>query len=255
VSSDQPAASTVFTIGHSTRSLDEFIDLLRAHGIGQLADIRTIPRSRRHPHFSIDALSLSLPAAGIAYRHMPGLGGLRKPTRDSTNAGWRNASFRGYADYMQTPAFDDALSELIGWTSARLFPSGGEASRQAERESLRSGERLFVGGRWASRQAERESLRSGERSFVGGRWASRQAERESLRSSARSLASGGGAPRAVIMCAEAVWWRCHRQLVADALVARGVTVRHIMSRDPAVVHVLTDFARVADGRVTYPGLI
>jgi hypothetical protein len=233
VSSDQPAASTVFTIGHSTRSLDEFIDLLRAHGIGQLADIRTIPRSRRHPHFSIDALSLSLPAAGIAYRHMPGLGGLRKPTRDSTNAGWRNASFRGYADYMQTPAFDDALTELIGWTSATSFPSGGEASRQAERESLRSG----------------------ERSFVGGRWASRQAERESLRSSARSLASGGGAPRAVIMCAEAVWWRCHRQLVADALVARGVTVRHIMSRDPAVVHVLTDFARVADGRVTYPGLI
>jgi hypothetical protein len=230
VSSDQPAASTVFTIGHSTRSLDEFIDLLRAHGIGQLADIRTIPRSRRHPHFSIDALSLSLPAAGIAYRHMPGLGGLRKPARDSTNAGWRNASFRGYADYMQTPAFDDALSELIGWTSARSFPSG-------------------------LRQAERESLRSGERSFVGGRWASRQAERESLRSSARSLASGGGAPRAVIMCAEAVWWRCHRQLVADALVARGVTVRHIMSRDPAVVHVLTDFARVADGRVTYPGLI
>jgi hypothetical protein len=277
VSSDQPAASTVFTIGHSTRSLDEFIDLLRAHGIGQLADIRTIPRSRRHPHFSIDALSLSLPAAGIAYRHMPGLGGLRKPTRDSTNAGWRNASFRGYADYMQTPAFDDALTELIGWTSATSFPSGGEASRQAERESLRSGERLLVGGRWASRQAERESLRSserllaggrwasrqaereslrsGERSFVGGRWASRQAERESLRSSARSLASGGGAPRAVIMCAEAVWWRCHRQLVADALVARGVTVRHIMSRDPAVVHVLTDFARVADGRVTYPGLI
>jgi uncharacterized protein (DUF488 family) len=233
VSSDQPAASTVFTIGHSTRSLDEFIDLLRAHGIGQLADIRTIPRSRRHPHFSIDALSLSLPAAGIAYRHMPGLGGLRKPTRDSTNAGWRNASFRGYADYMQTPAFDDALSELIEWTSARSFPSGGEASRQAERESLRSSERLLAGGRWASRQAERESLRS----------------------SARFLASGGGAPRAVIMCAEAVWWRCHRQLVADALVARGVTVRHIMSRDPAVVHVLTDFARVADGRVTYPGLI
>jgi len=230
VSSDQPAASTVFTIGHSTRSLDEFIDLLRAHGIGQLADIRTIPRSRRHPHFSIDALSLSLPAAGIAYRHMPGLGGLRKPTRDSTNAGWRNASFRGYADYMQTPAFDDALTELIGWTSARSFPSG---LQQSERESLRSSEKLLAGGRWASRQAERESQRS----------------------SARSSASGGGAPRAVIMCAEAVWWRCHRQLVADALVARGVTVRHIMSRDPAVVHVLTDFARVADGRVTYPGLI
>ncbi|HEY2904376.1 MAG TPA: DUF488 domain-containing protein [Vicinamibacterales bacterium] len=174
----QPPA--VFTIGHSTRTLDEFIGLLRAHNIVQLADIRTVPRSRRHPHFSIDALSRSLPAAGIAYRHMPGLGGLRKPRRDSTNAGWRHSGFRGYADYMETSEFEAALGELMTW-----------------------------------------ALR----------------------------------PGTVILCAESVWWRCHRQLVADALVARGVTVRHIMSARAAPEHSLTDFARVVDGRVIYPGLI
>ncbi len=191
ISSQPPVANhqppTLFTIGHSTRPFDEFVSLLRAHEIVQLADIRTVPRSRRHPHFSIDALSISLPAAGIAYRHMPGLGGLRKPRRDSTNAGWRHPGFRGYADYMETDDFERALADLIEW--------------------------------------------------------------------APSLASGGGAPRAVIMCAEAVWWRCHRQLVADALVARGGTVRHITSARSAAVHSLTDFARVVDGRVTYPGLI
>jgi len=194
--------SVVFTIGHSTRTLDEFLALLHAHHIVQLADIRTVPRSRRHPHFSIEALSKSLPAAGIAYRHMPGLGGLRKPRRDSTNAGWRHPGFRGYADYMETAEFEKALDELMAWATQAPSP-----------------------------------------------------ERESLRSSARALASGGGAPRAVIMCSEAVWWRCHRQLVADALVARGVTVRHIMSARAAPEHSLTDFARVVDGRVTYPGLI
>jgi uncharacterized protein (DUF488 family) len=197
--SHQPPATAVFTIGHSTRSQDEFIALLRAHDIKRLADIRTIPRSRRHPHFSIDALSRTLPEAGIAYRHMPGLGGLRKPRRDSTNSGWRNGSFRGYADYMESGAFEQALDELIAWAASP--------------------------------------------------------ERESLRSSARSLASGGGVPRAVIMCSEAVWWRCHRQLVADALVARGIAVRHITSARQATAHALTDFARVVDGRVTYPGLV
>jgi uncharacterized protein (DUF488 family) len=178
--SHQPPVSTVFTIGHSTRTLEEFITLLRAHNIVQLADIRTVPRSRRHPHFSIDALSTSLPAAGIAYRHMPGLGGLRTPRRESTNAGWRHPGFRGYADYMETGEFESALRELMAWAQT---------------------------------------------------------------------------PGTVILCAEAVWWRCHRQLVADALVARGVTVRHITSPRAAPVHSLTDFARVVDGRVTYPGLI
>jgi uncharacterized protein (DUF488 family) len=176
---------TIFTIGHSTRSLDDFVALLRAHGVTQLADIRTIPKSRRHPHFSRDALTQSLPAAGIAYRHSGGLGGLRKPRADSKNTGWRHPSFRGYADYMETPEFARALDELMQWA--------GES---------------------------------------------------------------GQAEATAVMCAEAVWWQCHRQLVADALVARGVDVRHIMSPTSAPAHALTDFSRVnADLRVTYPGLI
>jgi uncharacterized protein (DUF488 family) len=170
----------VYTIGHSTRALDVFVALLHAHGVTQLADVRTVPKSRRHPHFAQEALSESLPAAGIRYRHFPGLGGLRKPAADSHNTGWKHAGFRGYADYMQTPAFTAALDELIAW------------SREA--------------------------------------------------------------PTAV-MCAEAVWWSCHRQLIADALVARGVDVRHITSPAAAGAHTLTSFARVDRERVTYPGLI
>ena len=167
----------VYTIGHSTRPIDKFIALLQAHGVTQLADVRTIPKSRRHPHFAQEALSLSLPAAGIAYRHLPGLGGLRKPSPDSPNGGWRHAGFRGYADYMQTPAFDASLNELMDWS--------------------------------------------------------------------------GWAPTAV-MCAEAVWWRCHRQLIADALMAHGIGVRHIMSDKAAAAHALTSFARLNDQSVTYP---
>ena len=169
----------IYSIGHSTRSIDDFIALLQAHQVTRLADIRSIPRSRRHPHFSIDSLSVSLPAAGVAYRHMPGLGGLRKPRPDSGNSAWRHPSFRGYADYMQTPAFGASLASLIEYAS-----------------------------------------------------------------------DAGGA----MMCAEAVWWRCHRQLVADALVARGITVRHIASATSAAAHELTEFARVVEGKVTYPGL-
>ncbi|HZR22128.1 MAG TPA: DUF488 domain-containing protein [Vicinamibacterales bacterium] len=177
---------TLYTIGHSTRSLDDFIALLTAHRVAQLADIRTIPKSKRHPHFAGEALAVSLPAAGIAYRHFPGLGGLRKPRRDSRNGGWRNDSFRGYADYMQTDEFEHALKDLVAWSDAGARLSSGTA----------------------------------------------------------------------IMCAEAVWWRCHRQLVSDALVARGHDVRHISSATSAPLHSLTDFARVGpDGRVTYPGLL
>jgi uncharacterized protein (DUF488 family) len=179
-SPDSENQLTVYTIGHSTRALDEFVALLHAHGVTQLADIRTIPRSRRHPHFVGLAMSESLPAAGISYRHFAGLGGLRKPLADSPNSGWRHAGFRGYADYMQTPAFEAALEDLIVWSTE--------------------------------------------------------------------------APTAV-MCAEAVWWQCHRQLVADALAARGIEVRHITSARAAPVHALTSFARVDEGRVTYPGLI
>lgn len=170
----------MFTIGHSTRPLETFIGLLRAHGVTQLADIRSIPRSKRHPHFAGDALSASLPAAGIAYRHFPGLGGHRKPRRDSPNTAWRHEGFRGYADYMQTGDFDAALDDLVAWS---------------------------------------------------------------------------GAAATAIMCAEAVWWQCHRQLTADALVARGVGVAHIMSTSSAPAHTLTAFARVVNGAVTYPGLI
>jgi uncharacterized protein (DUF488 family) len=173
-----------YTIGHSTRSLDEFVTLLRAHGISGIADIRTVPKSRRHPHFSADALGVSLPQVGVSYRHFPGLGGLRKPRRDSRNSAWRHEGFRGYADYMETDDFRKALADLISWAEA----------------------------------------------------------------------AGPERPVA-IMCAEAVWWRCHRQLTADALVARGIDVRHVTGTGPAAAHKLTEFARVVDGQVSYPGVL
>lgn len=171
---------TIYTVGHSVRPLDEFVGLLQAHGITGLADVRTVPRSRRHPHFSREALERSLPEAGIAYRHFAALGGLRKPRRDSTNGGWRHQSFRGYADHMQTPEFQAALGDLLAFAADHTV---------------------------------------------------------------------------AVMCAEAKWWECHRRLVADALVARGVTVRHIMTPGSAPPHELTPFARVDEEQVTYPSLI
>jgi uncharacterized protein (DUF488 family) len=104
---------TIFTVGHSTRSFDEFVELLRAHGVCVVADVRLIPRSRRWPHFSDDSLAVALPNAGIAYHPFKSLGGRRRPRKDSINTGWRNESFRGYADFMQTPMFDAALGELM----------------------------------------------------------------------------------------------------------------------------------------------
>ena len=169
----------IYTIGHSTRSLDEFLDLLCAHGIRQLVDVRTVPKSRRHPHFSAEALAVSLSKAGIAYRHAPELGGLRKPRKHSGNTAWRHEGFRGYADYMETPAFDRAVDALLAIATIST----------------------------------------------------------------------------VIMCAEAVWWRCHRQLIADALVARGVGVWHITSSAAPSTHTLTEFAKISEGRVRYPGLL
>jgi uncharacterized protein (DUF488 family) len=106
-------AMTLWTVGHSTRSLDELVELLRAHAIDTVVDVRTVPRSRRHPQFEKDALTESLPQAAIAYTHMPGLGGLRKPRKDSPNTGWRNDGFRGYADYMRTPDFGRHLVALV----------------------------------------------------------------------------------------------------------------------------------------------
>jgi uncharacterized protein (DUF488 family) len=178
------AEPIILTIGHSTRPLQDFVALLAVHRVGRLADIRTIPKSRRHPQFSIERLRDSLPEAGVAYRHLPGLGGLRKAKRDSRNTAWRHEGFRGYADYMETDAFAGALDELITW------------ARAAPDES-----------------------------------------------------------RTAIMCAEALWWRCHRRLVADALVVRGIEVRHIMSAAGPAPHELTEFARVDGQRVSYPGLL
>jgi uncharacterized protein (DUF488 family) len=170
----------VMTIGHSTRTADEFVALLQAHGVKLVADIRTIPRSRRHPHFSKEALAVFLPEHGVAYEHFPGLGGLRKPRAGSPNGGWRHAGFRGYADYMSSSEFRDALDALMTVARTRLT---------------------------------------------------------------------------AIMCAESKWWQCHRQLVADALVARGVEVRHIMSAREAPQHELTAFARIRGDSVDYPALV
>jgi uncharacterized protein (DUF488 family) len=169
-----------YTVGHSTRSADEFLALLSAHGVRQLADVRTIPRSRRHPHFSGDALTALLRQRGIEYRAFPGLGGLRRPRADSPNSAWKNASFRGYADHMLTPEFDRAFEDLL------VF---GESVATA------------------------------------------------------------------IMCAEAVWWRCHRALLSDALLIRGREILHIESKGPARSHRLTEFARNLEGRPVYPGLV
>jgi uncharacterized protein (DUF488 family) len=170
----------IYTIGHSTRSADEFLALLRAHGVSQLADIRSFPASRRHPQFNSEALARFLAEHGIAYRHMPALGGRRRPLPDSVNSGWRHASFRGYADYMSTEPFAAAVDEL------EEFAAAGQTS---------------------------------------------------------------------VMCAEAVWWRCHRRLLADSLLVRGTPVRHIVSAAAAKPHELSEFARVSGRQVTYPALL
>jgi uncharacterized protein (DUF488 family) len=170
---------TVFTIGHSTRPISEFIDLLTAHGVQRLIDVRTIPQSRHNPQFGREQFASSLERAGIRYTHMPGLGGLRRPRKDSTNTGWRNASFRGYADYMQMPEFEENLDRCI---------------ELAKEEHV------------------------------------------------------------ALMCAEAVPWRCHRSLIADALLARGIDAREITSTTDARPHALTPWARVEGTSVTYPGL-
>ena len=168
----------MWTVGHSTHPLEAFVALVTAHGVTMIADVRKMPRSRRHPQFNVETLPRSLDAAGLGYVHLGGLGGLRRERPDSINRGWRNPSFRAYADYMQTDEFARELEGLLAL-----------AARQ----------------------------------------------------------------RVAIMCAEAVWWRCHRSLIADALVARGESVLHILTLERAEPHVLREFARVENGRVTYPG--
>ena len=168
---------TLFTIGHSTLTRDEFVRLLKANNVDLVADVRSAPGSRRFPHFAKGALAVELPLSGIDYVHLPDLGGLRKVESESTNTGWRNLSFRGYADYMQTDAFERGLESLL------------------------------------------------------------------------ALAAGHAV---AIMCAEAVPWRCHRSLVADALTARGVEVMDIIGRGQPRLHSMTPFARVRADRVDYP---
>ncbi len=167
----------VLTVGHSARSLQEFIPLLQAHAVTLVADVRKMPRSRRNPQFNQDTLPDSLRAVGIGYVHLPGLSGLRRRQPDSPNAGWQNPSFQGYADYMLTAEFEQSLQTFI---------------RRAGNE------------------------------------------------------------RVALMCAEAVPWRCHRWLLADALTVRGIRVEHILSANRAQRHVLRPWARVEGTRITYP---
>jgi uncharacterized protein (DUF488 family) len=177
----------LLTVGHSTRPIDEFLALLTAHEVQVLADVRTVPKSRHNPQFEQHALAASLRSAGIEYRHMPELGGLRRPRPDSINTAWKNASFRGYADYMQTPAFAAGIDALVALQQAPPeTPSGGRV--------------------------------------------------------------------VAIMCAEAVPWRCHRSLVADAILARGLEAREIASVRQARPHKLTPWAKIDGDRVTYPGV-
>ncbi len=168
---------TVWTVGHSNRSLEEFVGLLRAHAATLVVDVRKMPGSRRNPQFGRDVLSQALRQAGIGYMHMPELGGLRHRRPDSPNTGWENASFQGYSDYMLTPEFQKGLQALL------------ERAREE---------------------------------------------------------------RVVLMCAEAVPWRCHRSLIADALVVRGVAVEHILGASRTQRHVLRPWACVQGTRILYP---
>jgi uncharacterized protein (DUF488 family) len=167
----------IYTIGHSTRSIEQFLEILQAHGIGLVADVRTIPRSGRNPQFNAEALAASLSRETIDYVHLAGLGGFRRPKADSRNTAWENESFRGYADYMQTAEFTANLEKVMALAMKR---------------------------------------------------------------------------KTALMCAEAVPWRCHRMLIADALTARGVVVRHLIDRAEAIEHKLTPSARVEGEEVTYP---
>jgi len=167
----------LLTIGHSTRTIKEFIELLKDRDVREIVDVRSVPRSRHCPQFNSDVLSESLQQADVRYTHIEKLGGLRHTRKDSINLGWRNASFRGYADYMATPEFSEGLDALIQIARAR---------------------------------------------------------------------------RTAIMCAEAVPWRCHRSLIADAMIEKGWNVRDIMTSKPPTDHHLTPFLKVVNGQLTYP---
>ena len=167
----------VLTVGHSTRTLEALLHLLRAHDVKRIVDVRSIPRSRHNPQFNRETLAARLRAAGIGYVYLRKLGGLRHARRNSLNLGWRNASFRGYADYMGTKEFEAGLNRLLKLAAQK---------------------------------------------------------------------------RCALMCAEAVPWRCHLALIADALLVRGISVEHIMSEQRRQAHSLTPFVEVERTRITYP---
>jgi uncharacterized protein (DUF488 family) len=167
-------------VGHSTRSSEEFTDILLAHQIGALVDVRSFPGSRRYPHFNKPELARALAAAGIQYFHSPRLGGRRRPSPDSKNTAWQNASFRAYADHMDTEEFRQGIDELVELAAAK---------------------------------------------------------------------------RTAIMCAESLWWRCHRSLISDFLKARGFEVIHILDAKKTEEHPYTTAARIVDGRLAYEGLL
>jgi|SRR6266516_4318682 len=170
----------VWTVGHSTRPIDELIETLKSFKIALLVDVRSYPGSRRYPQFNKANLADSLEAAGITYVHKPQLGGRRRARKDSTNIAWRNESFRGYADYMETESFREAIEDLL------------ELARE---------------------------------------------------------------DRTAVMCAEAVWWRCHRALISDYLKARGITVTHILAADKSQPHPYTSAARIVNGELSYKALL
>ena len=171
------STSRIWTIGHSTRSIEEFIAALAAHGIKLVADVRLLPGSKRYPHFNNDALAASLHTATIGYEHFRELGGRRRPRPDSPHTAWRNDAFRGYADHMESAGFSAGIERLLA-SSAAIGP-------------------------------------------------------------------------AAIMCAEAVWWRCHRGLVSDYLKVRGVEVMHIVDAKKAEPHPWTSAATIVDGALSY----
>jgi uncharacterized protein (DUF488 family) len=173
----QTSKFDAYTMGFSTRTWDETVEILKAYSIKQLIDIRTLPGSKRTPQFNLEHLRVALPKAGVDYIHLKELGGLRKAKKDSVNTGWRNESFRGYADYMQTPEWEPALERLADLIRHKM---------------------------------------------------------------------------SVYVCTEAVFWRCHRQLVSDAFLIRGFRVGHIFSATKVEAHKLTEFAHVHGTKITYP---
>jgi uncharacterized protein (DUF488 family) len=196
---------SIWTIGHSTRKIDDFVSLLMDNGIKLVADVRMYPGSRRYPQFGREALAKSLGEAGIRYEHFPELGGRRKAKPDSKNTAWRNEMFRGYADYMETEDFRKGIERVMDLATGRVRPTGGLAEKSGPTAPPASSTRSVAG--------------------------------------------------VAIMCAEAVWWRCHRSLISDYLKASGVEVLHILDHNKVEPHPFTSAARVVNGELSYAALL